>query len=53
MTFFIAFLVVGILLGLYVMRLFTVKQNRKDQQKKSNWDKQYKDLMEMFKKRLK
>jgi len=53
MTFFIAFLVVGILLGLYVIRILMVRNNRNKSEKDKIWDQQLKDLMESFKKKKK
>ena len=53
MTFFIAFLVVGILIGLYVIRILTVRNNRNKSEKEKIWNQQLNDLLESFKKKKK
>ena len=51
MTFFIAFLVVGILIGLYVIRILKVRDTNKKTKKDKVWDQQLSDLLESLKKK--
>jgi uncharacterized membrane-anchored protein YhcB (DUF1043 family) len=53
MTWFIAFISIGILLGLALLRLFTVKDQRKQKERDELWNRQLKDLLELFKKKKK
>ena len=53
MTFFIAFITVGILIGLYVIRILTVREKRKKSEKDKIWNQQLNDLLESFKKKKK
>ena len=53
MTFFIVFLIVGILIGLYVIRILTVRGNREKNEKEKLWNQQLNDLLKSFKKKKK
>jgi hypothetical protein len=51
MIYFIAFLTVAILIGLYVIRILKVKEASKKTQKDEVWDRQLSDLLESIKKK--
>jgi uncharacterized membrane-anchored protein YhcB (DUF1043 family) len=53
MIFFIVFLIVGILIGLFVIRILTVRRNREKNEKDKIWNQQLNDLLETFKKKKK
>ncbi len=51
MSWFIAFISAGILLGLSAIRMLNLKEKRKKNQKEAIWDKQLEDLLQSLKKK--